>query len=443
MANGEKTGRGEERVCPSIGDARIVTESTEQRNARRLAKSLTIKPEGTDVRSGADTRIRELRPAPPHFTSWRDMANGNTSMKSRKGLLRPRRLAAASLLAVPLMMPGLARSADLAIGISAPLSGPSALLGTQVHAGASTAAETLSGTPRLEIADDACTPEGGVTAARQFVAARVTVVVGFLCTEALEAAMPVLKDAAIPVITIGVRTDSVTDRREKTGWPVFRLAPRADGEQKAAAALIPPLWRSELFAIIDDGTIYGRELAESVRAAAEERALKPVFVDTFRPELDNQVGLAGRLRKAGATHAFVGGDRDDIAILGRDSKGLGMPLTLAGGEALRAATSGIPLQPGTLMVGLPEPAQIAAPEAIAALKGREIVPEGYVLPAYAAVEIAAAAFAGIGTQTVTEKLASGEFQTALGEIRFDPKGDLAENPYRLFRFDGTRFVEVK
>ncbi len=120
-----------------------------------------------------------------------------------------------------------------------------------------------------------------------------------------------------------------------------------------------------------------------------------------------------------------------------------MPLTLAGGEALRAAAGDIPLQPGTLMVGLPEPAQIAAPEAVTALKNREIVPEGYVLAAYAAVEIAAAALAGVDTQTVTEKLASGEFPTALGEIRFDPKGDLAQNPYRLFRFDGTRFAEVK
>jgi branched-chain amino acid transport system substrate-binding protein len=379
------------------------------------------------------------------------MANGNTDMKTREEA-SGWRFAAAGLIAVATLASHPANSADLAVGVVAPLSGSSALLGGQIHSGATAAAETLDGRVRLEIADDACTPEGGMAAARQFVAAQVKIVVGFLCTEALEAAMPVLKNAATPVITIGVRTDSVTDRREKTGWPVFRLGPRADGEQKAVAALIPSLWRSEHFAIIDDGTIYGRELAESVRAAAEERALKPVFVDTFRPELDNQIGLAGRLRKAGATHAFVGGDRDDIAILGRDAKGLGMPLTLAGGEALRAPAGDIPLQPGTLMISLPEPAQIAAPEVMTALKKREIVPEGYVLPAYAAVEIAAAALAGIGTQTVlagvgtqtvTEKLASGEFQTVLGKIRFDPKGDLAENPYRLFRFDGTRFAEVK
>ena len=73
-------------------------------------------------------------------------------------------------------------------------------------------------------------------------------------------------------------------------------------------------WRNDLFAIIDDGTIYGRELAETLRAAAELAALKPVFVDTFRPQLENQIALAGRLNRAGATHVFAGGDAEDVAM---------------------------------------------------------------------------------------------------------------------------------
>src|SRR5690606_26619730 len=159
--------------------------------------------------------------------------------------------------------------------------------------------------------------EGGAAAARRFAEERVSVVVGFLCTESIEAALPILKEAGIPVITPGVRTDSLTDGREKTGWPVYRLAPRADEEQKAVAEIITDRWRNEHFAIIDDGTIYGRNLAENLRAAAELQALKPVFIDTFRPQLDNQIGLVGRLRKAGATHVSVGGARSDTAIVVR------------------------------------------------------------------------------------------------------------------------------
>ena len=99
-----------------------------------------------------------------------------------------------------------------------------------------------------------------------------------------------------------------------------------------------------MFAIVDDGTIYGRELAETFRAAAEQAALKPVFVDTFRPQLDNQIGLVGRLQKAGATHVFVGGDRDDIAIMGRDAAQLDAGIVFAGGETLRAPPGDVPLR---------------------------------------------------------------------------------------------------
>ena len=126
---------------------------------------------------------------------------------------------------------------------------------------------------------------------------------------------------------------------------------------------------------------------------AEKAGLTAVYVDQFRPQLDNQIGLAGRLRKAGATHVFVGGDRDDIAILGRDAAGLGYDLTIAAGETLRAAASDTPLQAGTLMIGLPEWADIAPPASLDAIRSHGVEPEGYALPAYAAVEIAAAASA--------------------------------------------------
>jgi len=338
-----------------------------------------------------------------------------------------------------LLLTGASLADELHIGIAAPLTGPSALLGEQLRKGADAAsAASADHTITVETADDACTAEGGSSAAHQLAAAKVRIVVGFLCTEAIEAALPILRDAGIPVVTPGVRTDSLTDRRKKTGWPVYRLAPRADGEQAAAGTLLTKLWRTELFAIVDDGTIYGRELAESFRLAAEQAGLKPVFVDTFRPQLDNQIGLVGRLRKAGATHLFAGGDRDDIAIIGRDAGELGMPLAIAGGETLRSAPGDVPLNAGTLMIGLPEWAEIADPQVVDALAKAGTVPEGYVLPAYAAMEVAIAA-ASSGVEPAAA-LDGPEFRTATGRVKFDDKGDLSESPYKVFRFDGRKFV---
>jgi len=326
---------------------------------------------------------------------------------------------------------------QVSIGLAAPLTGPSAILGEQMQTGASLAAETLS--VRLSVADDGCTAEGGARAARELVAAGVQIVVGFLCGEAIEAALPILKQANIPTITVGVRTDSLTDRKTRTGWLVYRLGPRADSEREAAGRLLTLLWQKELFAIVDDGTIYGRELSESLRVAAEQAGLSPVFVDTFRPQLENQIGLVGRLQRAGATHVFVAGERDDVAIIGRDAAQLQAGLTVAGGETLRAPGE-IPLAAGTLMVALPEWPDLALPEVAKVFADRRLFDQGYVLPAYAAVEIAHAALAGTGSPAAN--LSRRDFATAIGTIRFDDKGDLTPNPYRLFRYDGTDFSEV-
>jgi branched-chain amino acid transport system substrate-binding protein len=330
-----------------------------------------------------------------------------------------------------------ARADDVVIGVAAPLSGPSEILGQQIKAGAEAAATDGI---RLEIADDACTAEGGESAARQFVAANTAIVIGFLCTEAIEAALPILKDASIPVIDVGVRTDSLTDRREKTGWPVYRIAPRADAERTAAGTILTQLWRTELFAIVDDGTIYGRELAESFRIAAEQSSLKPIFIDNFRPGMENQVGLVGRLRRAGATKIFVGGDRDDVAVMTQDAARLNAGMVFASGENLRAPGD-IPLANGTLMIGLPEWSEVSDAATLAAFRDEGIEPDGYTMPAYAAVEIARTA--ATSGKPLSEALQNDAFSTVIGNIHFDEKGDVSQNPYRLFRLEGSNFIPVE
>lgn len=342
-----------------------------------------------------------------------------------------------------LLWAGQAR-AEALIGLAVPLSGPSAILGEQMRAGAVTAVEMgKDAGVSLDLADDRCTAEGGAKAAQEFVAAGVKIVVGFVCTESIEAALPILSAENIPVITVGVRTDSLTDRRVKTGWKVVRLGPRADAEREAAASILTRLWEAELFAIIDDGTIYGRELSESFRLSAEQAGLKPVFVDTFRPQLDNQIGLIGRLRKAGATHVFAGGDREDIAIIARDAAALNTGIVVAGGETLRAAPGNVPLPAGTLMIALPEWSELADPAITKAFVDRGIHPEGYVLPAFAAIEIASAVLADTEAKPLADHLYGQEFSTVLGQVSFDDKGDLSENPYRAFRFDGSKFVPIE
>ncbi len=343
------------------------------------------------------------------------------------------------VLACLLTSTGAAGAAEARIGLAAPLDGAQAILGQQMRDGARFAAGNANAD--LNVSDDQCSAQGGQNAALELIAAQVAVAVGFLCTEALEAALPVLTQAGIPVITSGVRSNGVTDRRQREGWLVWRVAPRADAELAAVADILVSRWREELFAIVDDGTIHGRELAESLRLAAETAGLKPLFVDTFRPQMENQIGLVGRLRRAGATHVFVGGDRDDVAIIARDAGGLDYDLTVAGGEALRAEGD-VPFADGTLMVAVPEWSASASDEALARFRLAGIFPDGYVVPTHAATEIAVEATKQARERglPIAEILGMSTFATLAGSTGFNEIGDLAQNPYRLHRYDRGRFV---
>ncbi|OWV83909.1 amino acid ABC transporter [Rhizobium sp. N122] len=326
------------------------------------------------------------------------------------------------------------------IGVVAPQNGSLALLGAQIAAGAGFEIQRSGNT--LVAINETCEDNSGAAVADALVAAKAQVAIGFLCSETLEGALPKLKDAGIAAITVSVRSRILMEDALKNGWPLFRLAP-ADGTEAAKVnEVILKDWAADPIALIEDGTIHGRELTEAVRNALEQNGLKPVFTDTYRPGQEQQVALVRRLKRAGATRVFIGGDRNDVAIIARDAKAENIPLSILGGDAMRAADQPLPLAPGVRAVALPEYALLPEGTAAAeALGAKGIEPEGYVLPSLAAALIAgqageAAAAAGKPLQA---SLVGTTFQTPVGPIAFTAAHELAQNAYRLLEWRGNGF----
>ncbi|MBW8447483.1 MAG: branched-chain amino acid ABC transporter substrate-binding protein [Arenimonas sp.] len=327
------------------------------------------------------------------------------------------------------------------IALVAPQTGPFAVLGAQMRDGAALAARQQG----LEFAviDETCETGSGPAIAREIRESGARAAVGFLCSESLDGALVVLAEAGIPALSLSVRWKGVREDAVKNGWPFFRMAPATEDEAAKLAEVILRDWSGDAFALIEDGTIHGRELAETLRNTLEERGLKPVFTDTFRPGQEQQVALVRRLKKAGATHVFVGGDRNDVAIIARDGAAENIPLTLLGGESLNAADRPVPLADGVRAVILTGEDQPAANEVAAELQGAGVEPEGYVLPAYAAVTVvvqAAGAAAALG-MPLAQAIGETHVDTVIGPIAFDESHELSENPYRLMEWRGGRFVE--
>lgn len=329
------------------------------------------------------------------------------------------------------------------IGLVAPLSGAFAPLGEQLKTGALVAA--ASANVDIIAVDDQCSAEGGKAAAEQLLQNNVQLITGFLCSDALEAALAVLAGKNIAIVTSGVSDFTLSERRAPGTHAVFRLATGMDKETRATANILGSLWRAEPFAIIDDGTIEGRERASRVLAGLKAQQLQPAFTDTYRPGLDNQNALVSRLKRAGANHVFVGGERDDVAAIGASAVTLKYGLTIAGSSQLTAAAGPVELQQGTLMIApLPADTLASAQSAIEALHEGGHQAGSLSIIGYASLQIAAAAMkpTGDGNINPLEQLRNASFDTALGTIRFEANGLRNDNPNRLQRFNGHVFVPL-
>lgn len=330
------------------------------------------------------------------------------------------------------------------IGIVAPQNGPYELLGQQVRQGAKAAAAKL-GLDIVEI-HESCEDGSGGAIADGLVAAKVSAAIGFLCTETLQGVLPPLKAAGIPSITLSSRAPILMEDALKYGWPLFRLAPSDRAESDRIAEIMLRDWKGHSIGLVDDGTIYSRELVDRIRSVLEENGLKPTFSDTMRPNQEQQVALVRRLARTGVSHVFIGAERNDVAIIARDAASENLALTILGGDAMNAANNPVPLTASVLAVTRPAYDTLPSALAVAAeLRGAGIEPEGYVLPAYAAAELSAQLAEAVQAQSkpAPEILAGGTvFKTVIGDLGFTASHDLKDNPYRPQRWNGQRFEPV-
>ncbi|WP_306838155.1 branched-chain amino acid ABC transporter substrate-binding protein [Neorhizobium huautlense] len=325
------------------------------------------------------------------------------------------------------------------IGVVAPQSGPYAGLGAQVLEGARAAA-AKSGDRLVEI-NESCEQGAGKAITERLRAEKAIAAIGFLCVETLSEALPDLKDARIAAITLSVRSKILMEDAQRYQWPFFRMAPADGDEGEKLAEVMLTQWQNRPIALVEDGTIYGRDLASVIRQKLEAGGIKPVFTDTYRPGQEQQLALVRRLAKAGATHVFVGGDRNDTATIARDAAADSINLTVIGGDALKSANRPIPLLDGVLAVTLPDYATL--PEAqtvVGEFRERGAEPDGYALPAYAAVEIVRQ---GAAEGAVIDHLAGQSFSTVIGPIGFGTDHELQANPLELLEWRDNNFLDPR
>ena len=355
------------------------------------------------------------------------------------GLTRAGRLGAIALgLALGAAgVPGHAEVIIGAVGSAEPPGNPAAAvrIGVELAVAALTAAGGADREPiRIVTADDQCNAAGAEAAARNLVAAGATLIVGHVCSSAAIAAAPIYKDLRSVFISPGARNPKLTD--ERAGAGVFRLAGRSDRQATDIAAAIMARYAGKKAAIVNDTGPQSRDLADAVHRALTAANYPVVHRESYTPGEKDLAELVRRLKIAGSDIVFVPAQPHDLAIILAQMRAQALDAHVIGSDllAVPAVVPAADLAGEALTVMLswtPKPVPEALPRVEPLMQlGREA--RAVALQSFAAVEAWAQARAdGPELEKVAAALGSKEFQTVIGRLRFNERGDAGIPSYAL------------
>jgi branched-chain amino acid transport system substrate-binding protein len=351
----------------------------------------------------------------------------------------------------------IARAADLKIAIAGPITGSDAAVGEQMRRGAVMAVADINAKGgvlgkqlSLDIGDDACDPKQAVAVANKFAVSGVVFVAGHYCSSTSIPASAVYADAGILEISPASTNPAYTDDPYKKGWVnVFRVCGRDDVQGKVAGEYIADHFKGKAVAIIDDKTTYGKGLADETRKALNAKGVKEAIDDEINQGDKDFSALVSKMKQANVGVIYFGGYYTEAGLIVRQASDQGMKAPLIGGDALVTTefwTITGNAGAGTLMTFSPDPRKIAAAQPVVAeFQKQGYDPEGYTLYTYAAVQIFAQA-ANQAKATDIDKLSkvmhSATFDTVLGQVGFDEKGDIKGPGYVMFEWQNGKYEQT-
>jgi branched-chain amino acid transport system substrate-binding protein len=325
--------------------------------------------------------------------------------------------------------------ADIVIGASGPMTGTLAWFGEQMQQGMAMKIDELNATggvlgQRVELlmVDDYCNPEQAVAAAKKLVDARVAAVIGHFCSGASIPASRVYAKTGILMISPYSTNPTLTEQGFAN---VFRVVGRDTLQATMVANYLAERWGDKDIAIVHDGQAYGKGIAEEALRRLGEHGVTGILFEAIEPGQTDYSKLIDRLQVEGIDALYFGGYTAEAGLIIRQARSRGYDLQMIGSDALTTEyfwhVAG-PAAVGVMFVSYADPRTNAEAAAIVErFRADGYEPEGLTLYSYAGVQVWADAVEKAGTvepKAVVAALRAHTFDTVLGTIGFDDKGDV-------------------
>jgi branched-chain amino acid transport system substrate-binding protein len=325
--------------------------------------------------------------------------------------------------------------AEILIGVPAPMTGGMSWIGEQGERGTALAVANLNaaggvlGEPvRAVVVDDFCESDQAVAAAKKLVAEGVAVVAGHLCSGASIPASKVYAQAGTLMISPTSTNPTLTEQGFSN---VFRVCGRDTLQSTMVGDYLVERWGDQDIAIVHDGQAYGKGIAEEAMRHLNARGMTKILFEAIEPGQADYSNLIDKLQAQQIDALYFAGYPAEAGLIIRQARSRGYDLQMIGSDSLVTEyfwhLAG-PAAVGVMFVSMADlRANREASAIVEQLRAEGFEPEGQTLYAYAAVQVWAQAVEKAGTfepESVAATLRAHEFDTILGTIGFDDKGDI-------------------
>ncbi len=353
---------------------------------------------------------------------------------------------------------GRAGAAEIKVAIMGPITGQYAAFGEQLTRGGEMAVKDINAKGgvlgqqlKLLIGDDACDGEQARTVASQMADKGVIFIDGHYCSGSSIPASAVYAENGMLQISPGSTNPKLTDDAAAKGWnDIFRICGRDDAQGRVAGRYIAAHFKGKAIAILHDKSPYGKGLADETQKAMNAAGLKEVMFEATNPDDQDYSALITRMKQAGVALIYLGGYHTEAGLLVRQARQQGLQAVLMAGDAMATDQfwniTGAAGE-GTLMTFPPEPSELPTAQAVVAeFKASGYEPEGYTLFTYAAMQVFASAAErtkSLKIDDLSKALHAGKFDTVIGTVGFDAKGDVVGPDYVVYVWKDGKRVQLK
>ncbi|MFB9125782.1 branched-chain amino acid ABC transporter substrate-binding protein [Paraburkholderia dipogonis] len=363
------------------------------------------------------------------------------------------RKSALALFSIALNIPLIANAQTtevVKIGAAAPLTGGLAHIGRDVENGAKLAVNEANAkglvingkkiTLQLEEEDDAADPKTATQIAQKLVDDKVVAVIGHVTSGTTIPASKIYMEAGVTQITPSSTNPLYTQQGFKT---TYRLIATDAQQAPALASYAAKQMGAKTIAIVDDATAYGQGLADQFAKNAQALGITVISRDACTDKTVDFKGILTKIKNENPDIIMYGGEDAAGANLVRQATQLGLRAKILSGDGMCTeklgelagdASKNLTCSEASLPIEkMPGGAQFKAKYESTFKQPMQ----PYAPFAYDAVNVIIDAMRRSNSTDAAKILAgmpSTNYQGVIGQIAFDPKGDLKDTGISMYQY---------